>query len=268
MRNAPDDLAVLVVEFTLGAARGGEGFYGGGERDFDADFFDDGGGGGAACGERGGAGPGAGAEGAAAAKGGGVAACRQRGGGDKDAHLELGIIGADICRHLHCHGERKLRCVLGCKVMRAEQIDLVGREHEFPVRRHEGEFAGDFFPMCETHALVEDGVLEEGVWGGAETLLVRGGGVEGDEEVGCARELGGEGNGAVGTGCEGASAGGDGRGYGLDHVDVHFVAGVLDVGAAPWDGGDGGGLRVREGVAAAGLDGVSEGGGVRTWGDR
>lgn len=128
-----------------------------------------------------------------------------------------------------------------------EEVDFVGCEDELAVWGNEGEFAGTVAPAGETHAGVEDGEFEAAGRRGAEFLGVRG--LEGEEEVGDAREFGGEGDGAVGACGEGTAGGRDGGGDELDEVDVEFVVGVADVGAAPGDSGELGGGGGGEGCA-------------------
>lgn len=67
-----------------------------------------------------------------------------------------------------------------------------------------------------------------------------------EEEVGHAGNFGGEGDGAMGECRERQAGGSKGYGEGFDNVDVEFIAGVADVGAAPGDGGAGGGGVERE----------------------
>lgn len=138
-----------------------------------------------------------------------------------------------------------------------QEIDLVAREDELPVRRHEAQLARLFSPTRQAHAGVKDGEVECARGG---CFAARGG--EREEEVGHARDFRREGDGAVGKCGEGEAGGGKDYREGFDDVDVEFVAGVTDVGATPRDGGAGGGGVKRE-LMLETCGGIEGGGGTR-----
>lgn len=86
-------------------------------------------------------------------------------------------------------------CPAGFGVAKGEEVDFVAGEDESPVRGYEAEDPRLLFPFGETDAGVEDGELNEGV-----EVVFAGWAGEGDDDVGDAGYLGGEGNGAVGKG--------------------------------------------------------------------